>query len=150
MKLFEYKAKEVMKRYGIPVPEGSVVSRPEEIKSISGPVMVKAQVLIGGRGKAGGIKPADTVADAKKVAASILGLSIRGYVTKQVLLERRLEVAKELYLSITIDRSRRSLLFMASASGGMDIESVPEDKIDRKSTRLNSSHRLTSRMPSSA
>ena len=129
MKLFEFKAKEVMKKHGIPVPEGFVVSRPEEITSLPGPVMVKAQVLIGGRGKAGGIKPADNVSEARKVAASILGLNIGGYITKQVLLERRLDVAKELYLSITIDRSRRSLIFMASASGGMDIESVPEDQI---------------------
>ena len=129
MKLFEYKAKEVMKKHGIPVPDGFVVSKPDEIKSLPGPVMVKAQVLIGGRGKAGGIKPADTVADAKKVASAILGLNIRGYITKQVLLEKRLDFVKELYLSITIDRSRRSLIFMASAAGGMDIESVPEDKI---------------------
>ena len=73
--------------------------------------------------------PPDTVGEARKAASAILGLNIRGYVTKQVLLERRLEVAKELYLGITIDRSRRGLLLMASASGGMDIESVPEDKI---------------------
>jgi len=129
MKLLEYKAKEVMARYGIPVPDGFVVSKPDDIKSLPGPVMVKAQVLIGGRGKAGGIKPADTYWEAKKVAASILGMNIGGYVTKQVLIEKKLDVVKELYLSITIDRSRRSLIFMASASGGMDIESVPDDRI---------------------
>ena len=129
MKLFEYKAKEVMKRHGIPVPDGFVVSKPDEIKSLPGPVMVKAQVLIGGRGKAGGIKPADNIPEAKKAASAILGLNIRGYITKQVLLERRLDVVKEIYLSITIDRSRRSLIFMASAAGGMDIESVPENQI---------------------
>jgi len=129
MKLYEYKAKELMRKHGIPVPEGFVVSSPDQVKELPGPVMVKAQVLIGGRGKAGGIKPADTVEEARKAASAILGLNIRGYVTKQVLLERRLEVAKELYLGITIDRSRRGLLLMASASGGMDIESVAEDKI---------------------
>ena len=129
MKLYEYKAKELLKKHGIPVPDGFVVSSPDQIKELPGPVMVKAQVLIGGRGKAGGIKPAGTVEDARKAASAILGLNIRGYVTKQVLLERRLEVAKELYLGITIDRSKRGLLLMASASGGMDIESVPEDKM---------------------
>jgi succinyl-CoA synthetase beta subunit len=91
--------------------------------------MIKAQVLIGGRGKAGGIKPAETVEEAKKVAGSILGMNIRGYVTKEVLIERRLDVAKELYLGITIDRSHGSLLLMASPDGGMEIENVPEDRI---------------------
>jgi succinyl-CoA synthetase beta subunit len=129
MKLFEYKAKELLKRHGIPIPDGFVASYPHEIRAITGPVMVKAQVLIGGRGKAGGIKPADTAEEAREAAAKILGLNIKGYITKQVLVERRLEVARELYLSITIDRSRRGLLLMASASGGMDIESVPDDKL---------------------
>jgi succinyl-CoA synthetase beta subunit len=129
MKLFEYKAKELLWKHGIPIPEGQVVSSANQIRAISGPVMVKAQVLIGGRGKAGGIKPANTVDEAKKVASAILGMNIRGYITKEVLVERRLNIVKELYLGITVDRSRRSLLIMASAEGGMDIESVPEDKI---------------------
>ena len=129
MKLFEHKAKEVLKKYGIPVPEGFVVSSPDQIKSISGPVMVKAQVLIGGRGKAGGIKPAESADEARKAASAIIGMNIKGYVTKEVLVERRLDIAKELYLGITVDRSRRSLTVMASPDGGMDIESVPEDRI---------------------
>jgi succinyl-CoA synthetase beta subunit len=129
MKLYEYKAKELLRKHGIPVPEGFVVASPDQVKELPGPVMIKAQVLIGGRGKAGGIKPADTVDEARKAAKAILGMNIRGYVTKQVLIESRLDVAKELYLGITIDRSRRGLLLMASASGGMDIESVPEDKL---------------------
>ena len=82
MKLFEYKAKEVLKKYGIPVPEGFVVSSPSQIKSISGPVMVKAQVLTGGRGKAGGIKPADSADEARKAASAIIGMNIKGFVTK--------------------------------------------------------------------
>jgi succinyl-CoA synthetase beta subunit len=105
------------------------VSSPEEINELPGKVMVKAQVLIGGRGKAGGVKPADTLEQAREAASKILGMDIRGHTTKLVLLERRLDVAKELYLGVTIDRSRRGLLLMASASGGMDIESVPEDDI---------------------
>lgn len=129
MKLYEHKAKELMGRYGIPVPEGQVVSSPDDIGSLPGPVMVKAQVLIGGRGKVGGIKPADTLEEAKQVASVILGMDIRGYTTKKVLLERRLEVDKELYLGITIDRSRGGMLLMTSPRGGMDIESVPEDEI---------------------
>lgn len=129
MKLLEYKAKELLKKHGVPVPSGFVVSSAQEITSVPGPVMVKAQVLIGGRGKAGGIKPANNTEEARKVASTILGMNIRGYITKQVLVEQRLDVAKELYLSITIDRSKRGLLMMASASGGIDIESVPEDKI---------------------
>ncbi|MBU1159515.1 MAG: ADP-forming succinate--CoA ligase subunit beta [Candidatus Thermoplasmatota archaeon] len=129
MKLYEFKAKELMRKHGIPIPMGQVVSSPDEIKTLPGPVMVKAQVLIGGRGKAGGIKPAETVDEAKKAASAILGMNIKGYVTKQVLLEQRLEVDKELYLGMTIDRSRRGMLLMASASGGMDIESVPDDKL---------------------
>jgi len=129
MKLFEHKAKEVFRRHGIPVPVGFVVSSPEEIKDIPGPVMVKAQVLIGGRGKAGGIKPAETVEQAREAASAILGMDIKGHETKEVLVEERLEVVKELYLGITVDRGRRSLLLMASADGGIDIESVPEERI---------------------
>ncbi|MEM4233474.1 MAG: ADP-forming succinate--CoA ligase subunit beta [Thermoplasmata archaeon] len=129
MKLLEYIAKGVLARHGIPVPHGFVVSSADQIRRVSGPVMVKAQVLTGGRGKAGGIKPADTLEQAREAAAKILGMDIRGYVTKEVLIEQRLEVARELYLSVTVDRSHRSLMVMASASGGMDIESLPEDKI---------------------
>lgn len=129
MKLFEHKAKEVFRRHGIPVPAGFVVSSPEEIKDIPGPVMVKAQVLIGGRGKAGGIKPAETVEQAREAASAIIGMDIRGHVTKEVLVEERLDVAKELYLGVTVDRGRRSLLLMASADGGIDIESVPEERM---------------------
>ena len=129
MKLFEYKAKELFKKHGIPIPEGQVITRPEEIRGIPGPVMVKAQVLIGGRGKAGGIKPANSVDEARKVASQILGMNIRGYITKRVLVEQRLQVGRELYLGLTVDRSKRGLLLMASPDGGMDIESVPEDRI---------------------
>ncbi len=129
MKLFEYKAKELMRRYGIPVPEGFVVTSPDQIDRLPGPVMVKAQVLIGGRGKAGGIKPADNVHEAREAASAILGMDIRGYTTKEVLVERRIAVDKEIYLGVTVDRGRKSVLIMASAAGGIDIESVPEDNV---------------------
>jgi len=129
MKLFEYVAKGVLARHGIPVPEGFVVTSASQIRRIPGPTMVKAQVLVGGRGKAGGIKPANNADEARKAASEILGMNIKGYITKEVLLEQRLDAAKELYLGVTIDRSQGSLLVMASPNGGMDIEAVPEDKI---------------------
>jgi succinyl-CoA synthetase beta subunit len=129
MKLFEYVAKGVLARHGIPVPEGFVVSSASQIRRVPSPIMVKAQVLTGGRGKAGGIRPANNIDEARKAASEILGMNIKGFLTREVLLERRLEVVKELYLGVTIDRSRGCLLMMASPSGGMDIEAVPEDKI---------------------
>lgn len=129
MKLFEFKAKELFRRHGIPVPEGYVVTSPEQITSVQGRVMVKAQVLTGGRGKAGGIRPAASLQEAREAAAAIIGMEIRGFRARHALVEERLDVSKELYLGITIERSRRCLLLMASAEGGVEIESVPEDKI---------------------
>ena len=129
MKFLEYKAKAIFARHGIPVPRGVVASRPEEIKDPPRPAMVKAQVLIGGRGKAGGIKPADTIEDIRATAAQILGMDIRGFRVRQVYVEERLEIERELYLSLTIDRSAREVLLIASAAGGMEIEAVPKDQI---------------------
>jgi succinyl-CoA synthetase beta subunit len=129
MKFLEYKAKEIFARYGIPVPRGVVAGRVEEISNPPVPCMVKAQVLVGGRGKAGGIKPAATLDEARAVASQILGLDIHGYKVKQVYLEERLDVERELYLSLTIDRSARELLLMASSMGGMDVEAVPRDQL---------------------
>ena len=107
MKFLEYKAKEIFARYHIPVPRGVVASRPEEIRDPPLPCMVKAQVLVGGRGKAGGIKPAESMDEARSVAGQILGMDIHGYRVKQVYLEERLVIAQELYLGVTIDRSAR-------------------------------------------
>ncbi len=129
MKLYEHQAKAVLRKHGIPVPDGFLVSAAGDIESIPGPVMVKAQVLVGGRGKAGGIRPAGTVQEAREAASRILGMDIAGYKAEEVLVEERLDVARELYLSITVDRSSRCLTFMASAEGGMDIEAVPEQKV---------------------
>ncbi len=129
MKLFEYRAKQLMEKYGIPVPRGSVAKTSSDIKSVEYPVAVKAQVLVGGRGKAGGIKFADNVDDARKRAEEILSMNIKGERVKSVLLEERLEVARELYLSYAIDRSSRSVLLMASPDGGVEIESVPHERI---------------------
>ncbi len=129
LKLFEYRAKQLMGKYGIPVPRGAVARTPGEILSVDYPVAVKAQVLVGGRGKAGGIKFADNLEDAKSRAGEILAMNIKGERVKSVLLEERLEVARELYLSYVIDRSSRSVLLMASGDGGVEIENVPQERI---------------------
>src|SRR2546430_9348111 len=91
--------------------------------------MVKAQVLVGGRGRAGGIRPANGLDEARGVARQILGMAIGGYTVKQVYLEERLDIEKELYLSFAIDRSARESLLMASTMGGMEVESLPRDRI---------------------
>ncbi|MGI0149720.1 MAG: succinate--CoA ligase subunit beta, partial [Thermoplasmata archaeon] len=129
MKFYEYKAKQIFARYGIPVPRGIVTSRPEEIADPPLPCMVKAQVLVGGRGKAGGIRPAESLEEARTVAGQLLGMDIHGYRVKQVYLEERLEIAKELYLSLTIDRSAREPLLMATAMGGVEVEAVPREQL---------------------
>lgn len=129
LKLFEYRAKQLMEKYGIQVPRGFVAGTPEEITSVDFPVAVKAQVLVGGRGKAGGIKFADNLDDARARAREILSMQIKGERVKSVLLEERLEVGRELYLSYVLDRSSRSVLLMASADGGVEIESVSPERI---------------------
>ncbi len=129
MKFFEYKAKEVFRKYGIPTPKGQVVSTVDEVSAPPIPCAVKAQVLVGGRMKAGGIRFADNVEEAGKVAREILGMKIRGQRVPHVLIEERLDVEKELYLSITLDRSARAPLLMASPDGGIDVEEVPEEGI---------------------
>ncbi|MGQ0797027.1 MAG: ADP-forming succinate--CoA ligase subunit beta [Methanobacteriota archaeon] len=129
MKFLEYRAKEVFARYGIPTPRGVVAASPEGIVDPPLPCMVKAQVLTGGRGKAGGIRPADTLEEARRVASDILGMDIRGHRVREVLVAERIDIDRELYLSLTIDRSAREPLLMASAMGGVDIESVPRERI---------------------
>jgi len=129
VKFLEYKAKEIFARYGIPIPRGVTASRPDDVVDPPLPCMVKAQVLVGGRGKAGGIKPADSLDEARSVAGQILGMDIHGYRVKQVYLEERLDIGRELYVGLTIDRSAREPLFMASGKGGIDIEAVPHDQI---------------------
>jgi len=129
MNVMEYAAKEIFHRYGIPTPEGYTVSSPEEIQEVQFPVVVKAQVQTGGRGKAGGIKFAGRTEEAREVASQILGMDIKGHTVRKLLIERRLNVDKELYLGFVVDRSARRVRCLASASGGMDIESVPKDKL---------------------
>jgi len=128
MRLLEYQGKELFAKAGIPVPKGKVAQTVAEAVAIMrehpAPSVVKAQVLIGGRGKAGGIKFATNEADVVEPARSILGMSIKGEIARRVWIEQRVDIAQELYLSITVDRARRRPIVIASAMGGMDIEDV--------------------------
>ncbi len=129
MKLFEYRGKELFKKYGILVPKGKLVNSEKDFSDLRFPLVLKAQVPIGGRGKAGGIKLVDNKQQAKENLLKIHGMNIRGYKVNKVLAEEKANIEKELYLSISLDRTRRMPLVMASAEGGMDIESVADEKI---------------------
>lgn len=133
MKLHEYQAKEVFARYGIPVQVGVVISRPEEIDrlDVPYPVVVKAQVLVGGRGKAGGIKLAANPGEARRHAQAILGMSIKGERVTRLLVAEAAKIEKEHYLAFTLDRAAGRLVAIASASGGIDIEEVARTTPER-------------------
>jgi succinyl-CoA synthetase beta subunit len=126
--LYEYQGKQLFARFGIPVSEGRLATTPEEASAaaeeLGGPVVVKAQVLTGGRGKAGGIKLAETPADAKTHAGDILGMDIRGHTVRKVWVEKASDIEREYYLSLTFDRSAKKPLFMFTTQGGIDIEEV--------------------------
>jgi succinyl-CoA synthetase beta subunit len=126
--LYEYQGKELFTRFGIPVSEGRLATSPVEARAaaeeLGGQVVVKAQVLTGGRGKAGGIKLADDPADAERKAEEILGLDIRGHVVRKLWIESASEIAKEYYLSVTFDRGAKKALFMLTTEGGIEIEEV--------------------------
>jgi succinyl-CoA synthetase beta subunit len=134
MDLYEYQGKQLFKRYGIPVSDGRLASTPEEARvaaeELGGQVVVKAQVLTGGRGKAGGVKLADDPADAEEKTRGILGLDIRGHVVKRVWIEKASDIAKEYYLSITFDRGAKKPLFMFTTQGGVEIEQVADESPD--------------------
>ena len=134
MDLYEYQGKELFKRFAIPVSDGRVATTPEEARraaeELGGQVVVKAQVLTGGRGKAGGIKLADDPADAQAKAEQILGLDIRGHVVKKLWIESASDIAEEYYLSVTFDRGEKKPLFMLTAEGGVEIEEVAERNPD--------------------
>jgi succinyl-CoA synthetase beta subunit len=135
MKIHEYQAKALLREFGVPVPNGDVATTPADARVVAarlgGPVVVKAQVHAGGRGKAGGIKLADDAESAERAARQILGMRLKspqtppdGIQVRSVLVEEASAVERELYLSITLDRARATHVVMASASGGMDIEEV--------------------------
>lgn len=128
MKLHEYQGKELFKRVGIPINEGRVATTPEEAeeaaRALGCPVVIKAQVLVGGRGKAGGVKLATNPEEARAQAAAILGMTIRGELVRKVLVAKAEEIAREYYLGITLDRAARMPVVIFSPSGGMEIEEV--------------------------
>jgi succinyl-CoA synthetase beta subunit len=132
--LYEYQGKELFGRAGIPVSEGRPAETPAEARAaaeeLGGPVVVKAQVLTGGRGKAGGIKLAATPDEAEARAAEILGLDIRGHVVRKLWIEKASEIAKEYYLSVTFDRGAKKPLLMFTTQGGVDIEEVAASSPD--------------------
>src|SRR6478736_8917118 len=134
MDLYEYQGKQLFKQFGIPVSDGRLASTPEEARQaaeeLGGPVVVKAQVLTGGRGKAGGVKLADDPADAEQKANDIIGLDIRGHVVEKVWIEKASDIAKEYYLSVTFDRGAKQPLFMFTTQGGVEIEEVAANDPD--------------------
>jgi succinyl-CoA synthetase beta subunit len=134
MDLFEYQGKQLFKQFGIPVSDGRLATSAAEARAaaeeIGGPVVVKAQVLTGGRGKAGGVKLADDPEDAARKAEEIIGLDINGHVVEQVWVERASDIAKEYYLSITFDRGAKRPLFMFTTQGGVEIEDVAASNPD--------------------
>jgi len=128
LKLQEYQAKRIFGQYGVPVPSGDVATSPAEARAlaerIGGTVVIKSQVLVGGRGKAGGIKLAKSPAEAEEVAGRILGMDIKGLTVKKVLVDPAADIRQEIYLGMVLDRARRRVVVMASSEGGVDIEGV--------------------------
>ncbi len=135
MNIQEYQAKELFRAHGIPVPEGEVARTPAEARAAAGrigaQVVVKAQVLVGGRGKAGGIKLAATAEEAEDKATAILGMDIKGLTVEEVLVTRAEDIASEVYLAVVLDRRRKRALLMASSEGGVEIEEVAKKTPDK-------------------
>ncbi|HYA11107.1 MAG TPA: ADP-forming succinate--CoA ligase subunit beta [Thermoplasmata archaeon] len=138
VKLTEGRGKELFRKYGIPVPKGVVVGSPEEAEravrsgAVPLPCVVKAQVLAGGRGKGGAVRFASTPEEARSAAAAILGSPFQGETVREVLLEEKVAIARELYVSFALDRTARLPVLMTSARGGVEIESVDDTAIDRQ------------------
>ena len=128
MDLFEYQARDLFESHQIPVLAGAVATTADQAYSaaekIGGKVVVKAQVKVGGRGKAGGVKLAENSADAKEKASAILGMDIKGHIVKKVMIAQAAPIESEYYLAILLDRANRNFLVMASVAGGMEIEEV--------------------------
>ena len=135
MNLHEYQSKRIFAKYGIPIPSGEVATTPTEARDIAvrlgGPVVVKSQVLVGGRGKAGGIKLAKTSDEAEARATDILGMDIKGLTVKKVLVDEAADIQTEIYLGAVLDRGRRRVVLMASSEGGVEIEQVAAETPDK-------------------
>lgn len=128
MKLHEYQSKQIFAKYGVPIPKGRVASTATEARQIAeelgGKVVIKSQVLVGGRGKAGGIRVAKSAKEAEEMATQILGMEIKGLSVKKVLVDEAANIDQEIYLGITNDRAAQRPVIMASAAGGVEIEEV--------------------------
>lgn len=135
MKLYEYEAKEIVSKYGIPVPKGRVASNPDEARSaaleIGLPVVIKSQVLVGGRGLAGGIRFASTLEEVVREASELLSSEIKGEKVEKILVEEMIRVEREIYLSLTIDRYSRTPIYLISTLGGVDIEKLVKEHPDK-------------------
>ena len=134
MDLYEYQARDVFEKYGVPVLAGIVADTPAEARAaaekLGGVTVVKAQVKTGGRGKAGGVKVAKTPDDAEAAAQAILGLDIKGHVVKRLMVAAGADIKQEFYFSVLLDRANRSYLSLASYEGGMEIEQLAEERPD--------------------
>lgn len=128
MKLHEYQSKQIFAQHGIPIPDGRVAGTADDVRTIAeelgGRVVIKSQVLVGGRGKAGGIRLAKTSQEAMEVAASVLEMEIKGLPVRKVLIDEAVDIAAEIYLGVTNDRAANSPVMISSAEGGVDIEEV--------------------------
>ncbi|MFF5564225.1 ADP-forming succinate--CoA ligase subunit beta [Streptomyces sp. NPDC012623] len=134
MDLFEYQARDLFAKHGVPVLAGEVIETPEAAREVTerlgGKAVVKAQVKVGGRGKAGGVKLASDAADAVEKAGQILGMDIKGHTVHKVMLAQTADIAEEYYVSFLLDRTNRTFLAMASVEGGVEIEVVAEENPD--------------------
>jgi succinyl-CoA synthetase beta subunit len=134
VKLHEYQSKRLFASHGVPIPKGDVAVTPQEARLIAErlgcPIVVKSQVLVGGRGKAGGIKLAQTPEEAEEVAEAILNLEIRGLPVRKVLVDKAADIQQEIYLGVVIDRTSRRAVMMASSEGGVEIEEVARTNPD--------------------
>ena len=144
MRLYEYEAKKIFSQSGIPITQGMVVSSPDDAKSFAKkmgkPVVLKSQILSGGRGKAGGIKFADNPKEAEKVSQELLSLKIKGYQVEKVLVDEKLDIEKEFYIGITLDRLNYKIVVIACSEGGVEIEEVARtdpEKIKRISLDID-------------
>lgn len=144
LKLHEFQAKRIFAQYGVPIPRGEVATTAAQAREIAQRLgklaVIKSQVLVGGRGKAGGIKVARTPDDAESVADRILGMNIKGLTVKRVLVDEASDIQKEIYLGMVIDRARRRVVMMASSEGGIDIEEVAATKPEAIKTVLIDPH----------
>ncbi|MCJ7498414.1 MAG: acetate--CoA ligase family protein, partial [candidate division Zixibacteria bacterium] len=140
MRLYEFEAKKLFSKAGIPIPQGEVVKSPEEARlfteKLGKPVVLKSQILSGGRGKAGGIKFAQNPLEAKEKASELFSLKIKGFPVEMILVEEKVDQDKEFYLGVTIDRLNYKLVIIACTEGGMEIEEVAK-KFPEKVKKLN-------------